>query len=148
MKMMLKNGITLVGDQSGPTENGKQQFSPQSACLSSLHKNFADFHGITMLPVIRSVLSKAIKFWECIKKYKEMPITDYIIPILVFNRNERYIFVETFRNFKEKYATIHQWNDPKLLHIFLLIFKACACCRVYHVKVKAVETCAILKTIK
>ncbi|KRZ56066.1 hypothetical protein T02_14979 [Trichinella nativa] len=66
MKMMLKSGITLVSDQSGPTENGKQQFSPQSACLSSLHKNFADFHGITMLPVIRSVLSKAIKFWECI----------------------------------------------------------------------------------
>ncbi|KRX63383.1 hypothetical protein T09_8683 [Trichinella sp. T9] len=82
---MLKSGITLVGDQSGPTENGKQQFSPQSACLSSLHKNFADFHGITMLPVIRSVLSKAIKFWECIKKYKEMPITDYIIPILICN---------------------------------------------------------------
>ncbi|KRY42536.1 hypothetical protein T01_14007 [Trichinella spiralis] len=47
-----------------------------------------------------------------------MPITDYIIPILICNNPSM--------------------ERLKLLHIFLLIFKACACCR--HVKVKAVET--------
>ncbi|KRX21397.1 hypothetical protein T07_9360 [Trichinella nelsoni] len=49
-----------------------------------------------------------------------MPITDYIIPILIGNNPSM--------------------ERPKLLHIFLLIFKACACCRLCHVKVKAVET--------
>ncbi|KRX78755.1 hypothetical protein T06_12983 [Trichinella sp. T6] len=108
MKVMLKSGITLVSDQSGPTENGKQQFSPQTT-----HND---------------VTCHAFGFEQ---SNKILGMCKFFINLF---RNERYIFVETFRNFKEKYATIHQWNDPKLLHIFLLIFKACACCRVYHVK--------------